>query len=194
MSSFSVSFLTDFFFFLQSCLGMKPPNIHCSVWVMIWIWTSNFKLQTLLCLSSGNWKCLFFLDSFWLNPSICTRREQKKATVKWKSSIYVSPRKGIYSTRAWIQESCSWGRRMKKENRTGINAAERYFYWLWKSKSLQSNDCGKRHDILISFNMKRNDGKGKHSRKPNKMYCLTVENNAIKKMGGKEPSSIHNSI
>lgn len=71
----------------------------------------------------------------------------------------------------------------EKENTTGINAAERYFYLLWKSKSLQSNDCGRRHDVLISFNMKRNDSEGKHSRKPNKMYCLAVENNAIKKKG-----------
>lgn len=40
-----------------------------------------------------------------------------------------------------------------EENTTGIKAADRYlfifFYWLWKSKSLQSNDCGKRRDILI---------------------------------------------
>lgn len=53
----------------------------------------------------------------------------------------------------------------EEENTTGINAAERYFYLLWKSKSLQSNDCGKRHDILISFNMRRNDSEGKHSKK-----------------------------
>ncbi len=69
----------------------------------------------------------------------------------------------------------------EKGNTTGINSAERYFYLFLKSKSLQSNECGKRRDILISFNMKRNDSKGKHSRKPNKMYCLTAENNAIKK-------------
>ena len=43
----------------------------------------------------------------------------------------------------------------EEENTTGINAAERYFYLLWRSKSLQSNDCGKRHDILISFNRKQ---------------------------------------
>lgn len=40
------------------------------------------------------------------------------------------------------------------ENTTGIKAADGYlftffFYLLWKSKSLQSNDCGKRRDILI---------------------------------------------
>lgn len=73
--------------------------------------------------------------------------------------------------------------KMKKEkgNTTDISAAERHFYLLWESKCLQSNDCSKQHDILISFNTKRNDREGKHSKKPYKMYCLTTENNAIKK-------------
>lgn len=44
------------------------------------------------------------------------------------------------------------------------------FYLLWKSKSLQSNDCGKRHGILSSFNKKRNDSNRKHRRKPNEMW------------------------
>lgn len=103
-------------------------------------------------------------------------------TNKWEIQ-YASLSKGsIFLTRG--HESKRAACENEKENTTGINAAERYFYLLWKSKSLQSNDCGKRHDILISFNMKRNDSGGKHSRKPNKMYCLTAGDNAIKKQEG----------
>lgn len=67
---------------------------------------------------------------------------------------------------------------MKKMKIWGINAAERCFYILWMSKS---NDCGKIHDIWISFNTKRKDSKGKRLRKLNKIFVLTAENNAIKR-------------
>lgn len=30
--------------------------------------------------------------------------------------------------------------------------------------------------------MKRNDSKGKHGRKPNEIYCMMAENNAIKEV------------
>lgn len=55
------------------------------------------------------------------------------------------------------------------------------------SKSLQSNDCGKRHDIVISFHWKRNNCRGKQQRKANKI----CRSNAITKKGEKKKTLLH---
>lgn len=67
---------------------------------------------------------------------------------KWKI-LYMSLRKGSVFHEGMNPRELLVRMKNKNENMRGIKAAERYFYLLWKSKSLQSNDCGKTHDILI---------------------------------------------
>ena len=167
---------------------MKLSNIRCGLCIlrsMIWILTSNCFLS--LSELYDSWLILI--------ESTCLRNVETTAYKQMGNTVCVTERKQyFFFHEGMIPRELLVEMKNEIENTAGINAAERYFYLLWKSRSLQSNDCGKRHDILISFNMKRNDSRGKHSGKPNKMYCLTAENNAIKKKGKSLLCSIYNSI